>query len=180
MTSVRFLPFLTLIMILLAAVVATPAAQAVVLEGIGHATIYNGDLEAAREKAREAALRDVALQYEANIRSHDTMENGVLTESRLEVASSARARDARIVDEYRRGDLLRVTVRADVSEGPSCGVGRAADLKKRVAVTGFPILYPDQARVGRIDDAGEILPQQLQSDLRETGRLQVFLSLIHI
>lgn len=174
MTSVRFLPFLTLIMILLAAVVATPAAQAVVLDGIGHATIYNGDLEAAREKAREAALRDVALQYEANIRSHDTMENGVLTESRLEVASSARARDARIVDEYRRGDLLRVTVRADVSEGPSCGVGRAADLKKRVAVTGFPILYPDQARVGRIDDAGEILPQQLQSDLRETGRVQVF------
>ncbi|MGM0766479.1 MAG: flagellar assembly protein T N-terminal domain-containing protein [Pseudomonadota bacterium] len=152
----------------------TPLAHAVVLEGVGHATIHDGDLEAGREKARKAALRDVALQYEARISSHDTVENGVLTESRLEVASSARARDARIIDEYRRGDLLRVTVRADMSEGSSCGAGEAANLKKRVAVTGFPILYPDQARVGRISDAGEILPQQLQASLRDTNRLQVY------
>lgn len=133
MNSARLLLLVTLAVNLL----VYPVAQAVVLEGVGHATIYNGDLEAAREQARKAALRDVALQYEAQISSHDTMENGVVTESRVQVASSARARDARIVDEYRRGDLLRVTVRADMSEGASCGAGDAADLKKRVAVTGF-------------------------------------------
>lgn len=166
MNTVRILLVLTLLV--------TPAAQAVVLEGVGHATIHGGDVDAAREEARRAALRDVALRYEAQISSRDTVENGVVTESRLQVASSARARDARIVDEYRRGDLLRVTVRADMSAGSSCGAGEAAGLKKRVAVTGFPILYPDQARVGRIDDAGEILPQQLQASLRETGRLQVY------
>ncbi|MFL1455173.1 flagellar assembly protein T N-terminal domain-containing protein [Marinobacter sp. GN3S48] len=166
MNTVRILLVLTLLV--------TPAAQAVVLEGTGHATIHGGDVDEAREKARKAALRDVALRYEAQISSRDTVENGVVTESRLQVASSARARDARIVDEYRRGDLLRVTVRADMSAGSSCGVGEAAGLKKRVAVTGFPILYTDQARVGRIDDAGEILPQQLQASLRETGRLQVY------
>lgn len=170
MNAARILLLVTLAVNLL----VYPVAQAVVLEGVGHATIYNGDLEAAREQARKAALRDVSLQYEAQISSHDTMENGVVTESRVQVASSARARDARIVDEYRRGDLLRVTVRADMSEGASCGAGDAADLKKRVAVTGFPILYPDQARVGRISDAGEILPQRLQAALHETGRLQVF------
>lgn len=166
MNTVRILLVMTLLV--------TPAAQAVVLEGVGHATIHGGDVDAAREKAREAALRDVALRYEAQISSRDTVENGVVTESRLQVASSARARDARIVDEYRRGDLLRVTVRADMSAGSSCGAGEAAGLKKRVAVTGFPILHPDQARVGRIDDAGEVLPQQLQASLRETGRLQVY------
>lgn len=166
MSTARFLLLVTLLV--------SSTAQAVVLEGIGHATIYNGDLEAAREQARKAALRDVSLQYEARISSHDTVENGVVTGSRLQVASSARARDARIVDEYRRGDVLRVTVRADMSEGRRCGAGDAADLKKRVAVTGFPILYPDQARVGQISDAGEILPQRLQAFLRETGRLQVF------
>ncbi|MEX2473855.1 flagellar assembly protein T N-terminal domain-containing protein [Marinobacter sp.] len=152
----------------------TPATQAAVLEGVGHATIHNGNVDAAREKARKAALRDVSLQYEAQISSRDTMENGVVTESRLQVASSARARDARIVDEYRRGDLLRVTVRADMSQGSQCGAGGATDLKKRVAVTGFPLLYPDQTRVGRIGDAGEILPQQLQARLRETDNLQVY------
>ncbi len=164
----------TIRLLLVLILLVTPMANAVVLEGVGHATIYSGNVDAARDKAREAALRDVALQYEAQITSRDTMENGVITESRLRVASSARARDARIVDEYRSGDLLRITVRAEVSESSRCSAGDAAGLKKRVAVTGFPILYPDQARVGRIGDAGEILPQQLQASLRESGRLQVY------
>ncbi|KPQ03167.1 flagella assembly protein FlgT [Marinobacter sp. HL-58] len=148
--------------------------QAVVLEGVGHATIHNDDLDSARQEARKAALRDVSLQYEAKISSRDTMEDGVVTESRLQVASSSRARSVKVVDEYRRGNLLRITVRADMSESGSCQAGDAAGLKKRVAVTGFPMVYPDQARIGRIDDAGEILPQLLQADLRESGDLQVF------
>lgn len=149
-------------------------AQAVVLEGVGHATIYNDDVESARQEAKKAALRDVSLQYEANISSRDTMENGVVTESRLQVASSSRARLVEVVDEYRRGNLLRVTVRADMSESGRCDAGAASGLRKRVAVTGFPMVYPDQARIGRIDDAGEILPQLLQADLRKSGNLQVF------
>jgi hypothetical protein len=148
--------------------------QAVVLEGVGHATIHNDDVDSARQEARKSALRDVSLQYEARISSRDTMENGVVTESRLQVASSSRARSVKVVDEYRRGNLLRVTVRADMSDSGSCQAGDAAGLRKRVAVTGFPMVYPDQARIGRIDDAGEILPQLLQADLRESGHLQVF------
>lgn len=148
--------------------------QAVVLEGVGHANIHNDDVDSARQEARKAALRDVSLQYEARISSRDTVENGVVTESRLQVDSSARARSVEVVDEYRRGNLLRVTVRADMSEGGSCQAGDAAGLRKRVAVTGFPMVYPDQARLGRIDDAGEILPQLLQADLRKNGNVQVF------
>lgn len=149
-------------------------AQAVVLEGVGHGTIHNGDLEAARAEARQAALRDLALQYEARVSTRDTMENGVVTESHMQVAANARAHNARVVDEYRSGNLLRVTVRAEMSAGQgSCSVGEAARLRKRVAVTGFPLLYPGQARIGRLDDAGEILPQQLQARLRAGERLQV-------
>ena len=148
--------------------------QAVVLEGVGHATIYNDDLDSARQEARKAALRDVSLQYEARISSRDTVENGVVTESRLHVASSSRARSVKVVDEYRSGNLLRVTVRADMSESGSCSAGEASGLRKRVAVTGFPMVYPEQARIGRIDDAGEILPQLLQAELRGTGNLQIF------
>ncbi|WP_252737983.1 flagellar assembly protein T N-terminal domain-containing protein [Marinobacter salexigens] len=151
------------------------SAQAVVLEGVGHASIYNEDLESARAEARSAAMRDLALQYEAQVSTRDTMENGVLTESRVRLASSARARNVKVIDEHRSGNLLRVTVRGDISASrASCDGGDAARLKKRVAITGFPLLYPDQARVGRIDDAGEILPQQLQQGLREAGNLQVF------
>lgn len=161
------------ILVITALMLATNV-EAVVLEGVGHATIYNDDVDSARQEAKKAALRDVSLQYEARISSRDTMENGVVTESRLQVASSSRARSVKVVDEYRRGDLMRVTVRADMSESGSCSAGEASGLRKRVAVTGFPMVYPDQARIGRIDDAGEILPQLLQADLRATGNLQVF------
>jgi len=151
------------------------SAQAVVLEGVGHASIYNEDLASARAEARNAAMRDLALQYESQVSTRDTMENGVLTESRMRLVSSAKARNVKIIDEHRTGDMLRVTVRGDISAGQgSCSGGEAGRLKKRVAVTGFPLLYPDQARVGRIDDAGEILPQRLQQGLRESGDLQVF------
>ncbi|MEO9522018.1 flagellar assembly protein FlgT [Marinobacter alexandrii] len=149
-------------------------SQAAVLEGVGHGTIVNGDLETARAEAYQAALRDLALQYEARVSTRDTMENGVVTESHMQVAASARAHNARVVGEQRSGNLMRVTVRAEVSEAQaSCGTGEAAGLKKRVAVTGFPLLYPDQARIGRLDDAGEMLPQQVQARLREDGSVQV-------
>lgn len=150
------------------------SAQAVVLQGVGHARIQQNDLASARAEARNAAMRDLALQYEARVSTSDTMQNGVLTESTMRLASSARARNVKIIDEHRTGNLLRVTVRADMSAGQAeCGGGESSRLKKRVAVTGFPLMYPDQARVGRVDDAGEILPQQLQQGLRETGSLQV-------
>lgn len=163
-----------LAILVITALMLAANVQAVVLEGVGHANIYNDDVDSARQEAKKAALRDVSLQYEARISSRDTMENGVVTESRLQVASSSRARSVKVVDEYRRGDLMRVTVRADMSESGSCSAGEASGLRKRVAVTGFPMVYPDQARIGRIDDAGEILPQLLQADLRATGNLQVF------
>ena len=151
------------------------SVHAVILEGVGHASIHDDDLASARAEARNAAMRDLALQYEAQVNTSDTMENGVLTQSRMRLASSAKARNVKVIDEHRSGNLLRVTVRGDISAGTaSCEGGEAARLKKRVAVTGFPLLYPDQARVGRIDDAGEILPQLLQQGLRETGSLQVF------
>lgn len=148
-------------------------AGAVVLEGTGQAVIRGENIDDARERARKAALREVALQYEAEVSSSDTMENGVLTESRLTVASRARARNVQILDERRHGDILRLRLRADMSAGQSCGAGEAAGLRKRVAITGFPVLHPGQARIGRIDDAGETLPQALQKGLQQDGGLQV-------
>ncbi|MBC7182998.1 MAG: flagella assembly protein FlgT [Marinobacter sp.] len=166
---------LILLWVLALPLVYSTGAQGVVLEGVGHASIYNGDLDAARAEAKKAAIRDLSLQYEARVSTHDTMENGVVTESQVRLASSTRARNVQIIDEYQSGNLLRVVVRGDISESRSeCGAGEASRLKKRVAVTGFPMLYPDQARIGRLGDAGEILPQQLQQRLMEQGSFQVF------
>lgn len=149
-------------------------ASAVVLEGSGIATIRGGDLDTAREQARDAALRDIALQYDARIRSEDQIDEGRLTNSRLTVTSTARARNVQIIDERQVGNALRVTVTAEVSEeAGNCHVGKAASLKKRVAVTGFTVQHPEQARFGRLNDAGEVLPQMIQAGLQQQGNLQV-------
>lgn len=155
-------------------VVASQSALATVVEGIGHASIHNGDIDSARAQARQAALRDMALQYDARISNSDTVENGVLTNSRLRISSNVSARNVQVVDEFCSGQLLRLTLRANMTaQQPGCGTGAAANLKKRVAITGFPLLHPDHARVGRLDDAGEMLPQQLQARLREAGSVQI-------
>lgn len=157
----------------LTALLLPAGAHAVVLEGVGHGVIQNGDLDRARAAARESALRDVALQYEARINSSDTLNNGVVTDSRLTVSATARARDVRVISEQQVGNLLRVILQADMSESASCEAGTAAGLKKRIAITGFPLQHPDQAVLGHIDNAGQALPQQLRSRLQTGGRLQV-------
>lgn len=160
--------------LLLVGLLLSGAVSAAWVQGTGQAVIVNGDMNAAREEARNAALRDASLQYEAQVSSQDTMENGVLTDSRLTVASRAQARQVRIIEEQRRGNLLRLTVEADMSRGQQCAARDAARLRKRVAITGFPMLNPGDARMGRISDAGEVLPQQLLGRLQGDGAVQVF------
>jgi len=148
-----------------------------VLEGVGHATISENNLDQARAEARKAAMRDLALQVEARVSSSDRVENGALVSSRTELSAMAEVRNASVVDEYRSGNLLRVTVRAEVSDGgtssASCKAGDASGLRKRVAVTGFPIVAPSQGGSRTVDDAGEKLPQALISRLQKQGQLQV-------
>lgn len=150
------------------------AASAVTLEGTGIATIHGGDLDAARAAAREAAIRDVALQRDVRVSSEETVLNGRITDSQLTVSSRAQISHVEVVDERRVGNALRVTVRAQVSDREgSCQAGDASSLRKRVAVTGFTLQQPEQARLGGLDDAGQMLPQWLQSGLQAQGNLQV-------
>ncbi|GHD50158.1 hypothetical protein SAMN05216429_108178 [Marinobacter persicus] len=148
---------------------------ATVLEGVGHATIQENNLDKARAEARKAAMRDLALQYDARISARDEMENGELVTSTTEMSAVADIRNATVVDEYRSGNLLRVTVRGELSEAGSenCKAGKASGLRKRVAVTGFPMVDTAQGGNRSVDDAGEKLPQALVARLQQRGNMQV-------
>jgi len=160
--------------------VCSGLARAVVLEGVGHATIQENNIDQARVEARKAAMRDLALQYDVRVSARDEMENGELVSSRTEVSSMAQVRNASVVDEYRSGNLLRVTVRGEVSEGQgasaTCKAGAASGLRKRVAVTGFPIVATGQGGSPTVDNAGQKVPQALVARLKQQGRLQVLSS----
>ncbi|MGC8120752.1 flagellar assembly protein T N-terminal domain-containing protein [Marinobacter sp. VGCF2001] len=167
-----------LLLLMLTLTLGPGLAQATVLEGVGHANIRENNLDQARTEARQAAMRDLALQYEARVSTRDTMENGQLTGSHTELSAIAQVRNATIVDEYRSGNLLRVIVRADLSDASgqgagACKAGQASGLRKRVAVTAFPITRPEQGGSAALDSAGEQLPQELVARLQQQGQLQV-------
>ncbi|MFV8570141.1 flagellar assembly protein T N-terminal domain-containing protein [Marinobacter sp. SBS5] len=169
---------MTRIVFLCLMVICSGWAGATVLEGVGHANIREDNLDQARAEARQAAMRDLALQYQTRISTQDTVENGQLTESKTELSSNVELSNATIVDEYRRGNLLRVVVRAELSDktvggGATCQAGEASGLRKRVAVTGFPIVMPSQGGDPGLDDAGEQLPQALVARMQKQGTLQV-------
>lgn len=105
--------------------------------------------------------------------ARDTVENGVLTHSRVELSGHARARNVQLVSEQRTGDRLRLVLRADMTRADACDTSAVARLKKTVVVTGFPLLQPAQASAGGLGDAGTALPQWLQARLHASGRLQV-------
>ncbi len=159
---------------IIAGLLLSGSVAAAWVQGTGQAVIVGDDVGAAREQARNAALRDAALRYDARVASEDTMHNGVLTDSRLSVASQARARQVRVLEENRRGNLLRMTIEADMSADQACQARDAARLRKRVAITGFPIADTDHTRMGRVADASEVLPRQLQERLQADGQVQVF------
>src|SRR5690606_41463031 len=105
-------------------------------------------------------------------------ENGELAHSNTELSSLAQVHNATIVDEYRRGNLLRVIVRAELSgssagSGETCQAGEPSGRRKRVAVTGFPIVMPEQGGDPGLDAAGEMLPQALLAKWQARGHLQV-------
>ncbi|PAV26587.1 flagellar assembly T-like protein [Tamilnaduibacter salinus] len=163
---IRTLVWLCLLMI------AWPASAQWV-RGTGEAAIENGNVAEAREKAREAALRDAALKREATISSQDTMKDGRLTESRLTVSAQARARHVQVIREEREGGVLRLTIEADLTGQGQCEANDAYRMQKRVAVTGFPVAEPDQGRVGRLEDAGRVVSARLGRALQAEGRVQV-------
>lgn len=156
-------------------VMSSPLACAQWIQAGGQAIIRDGNIDKAREDARNAALRDAALQFEAQVNSSDTMENGVLTKSSLTVASQARARQVKILSEHREGDVLRLVLLADMQAGGSqCTSSEAAGYRKRVAIAGFSLLHPDQAGMGELDNADRALPKALYQALLKTQSIEPF------
>ncbi len=152
-----------------------PTVSAQWVQAGGQAVIRHGDVDKAREEARNAALRDAALQFEAQVDSSDTMENGVLTKSSLTVASQASARQVKVLSEHREGDVLRLVLLADMQAGNSrCTSSEAAGYRKRVAVAGFALLHPAQAGMGALDNIGRALPAALYQSLLQTNSVEPF------
>jgi len=134
--------------------------QATWFESSGQAVIMNGNKTAARQEATEEAIRQALMFAGASVTSVQTLANGLLENESFEVRASGEVNSIELIDEIYQGDVLTVSIRADVfAQKMQC---RAADYKKSIATAWFPIAHRHQAAVGNLYDFGEILTQRFQ------------------
>ena len=145
----------------------------------GQAPYKKMGYELAREKAREDALQQAALQVGGHVKSEQKVVNGVLKHDQVSVSSQARVNRSVILDEYTKKGVLYLSMNVDVDEIPTCPESQASHYKKQVVVLGFSVQSPEQTRFGAIHDINRGLSGVLNQALHERGGLVVFQSSQH-
>ncbi len=154
-------------------------AQAEWVQVIGKATIQEGMYDQARLAARDDALQKAVLEFGTHVSSRQKMENGVIKLDQLEVSSRARVNRSRIQSEYIYDGVLHLHMNVDVETAPVCPTSQASQYKKKVAVLGFSLQSPEQARLGNLHDIERGLANALNHALHRQGGLVVYESSEH-
>lgn len=139
--------------------------QAAWYESTGSAMVYKGQIEKARKKAIDDAIKEALLFSGASISSTQQVSNGLLTQDLFMVRSSGVVNNIEIIDEQLSNNNIKITIRADIfAEDRQCFT---ADYKKSIAVIPFIISHQEQAQIGGIyniaNKVSENLYQAIQS-----------------
>ena len=147
--------------------------QAAWMTATGRAEVVAGQYDLARQAARDDALRQLALGTQARVSSESAVEQGQLTRDRLNVRSDVQIRGTRILDEQVSGNMMTLTLAADVVSLPAatCAANTANGYRKPVAVLGFALQHPEQALIGQLQNVDRALSGVLTQALNERGHM---------
>ena len=148
------------------------SAYGATVEASGQAEIAFGDVDAARMRALRQAIENASMQVNAKVRSTQVLDNGSLVVDHLRINSAAKVKSLKVIDEYQRSGSYFVNIRALVSEDQVCATHVANDFRKTVAVTGFPMQYPEQASIGHLGAVDRNFPSQLVNSLNGLPGIQ--------
>jgi len=140
----------------------------------GSAPISGGRYELAREQAREDAFQQAVMQFGMHVKSRQRVENGVLKQDDVSLSSEARVNKSTVEDEYVRQGILYLKMSVDVESVASCPDSQASGYKKKVAILGFTLQTPEQARLGGLHDVERGLASALNQALKRQDSLLVF------
>ncbi|KXI28019.1 hypothetical protein AX660_20415 [Paraglaciecola hydrolytica] len=144
------------------------AAQAIWYESSGQAVIHNGNKQQARQQATQEAIKQALLFAGASISSVQHITNGLLADDHLEVRSSGEVDKVELIDEIYEGDVITVSIRADIF--PQKIQCRAAAYAKSIVTTWYPIKHRQQAVVGNLFDFGQHLAIKLQHEFNQNSQ----------
>ncbi|MDF1762921.1 MAG: flagellar assembly protein T N-terminal domain-containing protein, partial [Oleibacter sp.] len=139
------------------------STSAETIKATGEAAI-TGAPSYAREMAYKDALHQISQTHGLAISGQQSMHNGELVDDQLTIESRSNIQRADIIHEESVDGVYRVTVSADVSEIPQCQQA-SNNYQKSVVVLGFPLLHPEQAMLGNIEDIERELPAVFRQSL---------------
>ncbi|RTE66932.1 hypothetical protein EH243_04865 [Amphritea opalescens] len=147
--------------------------HAVTMEAEGSALIFNQDIDSARQAAIKNATQQASLQASAIVSSTQSINQGVLSIDNMQVSTLGMLSNIEVLDEKIQGRMLWVKVRADVDFEKGCPAGISGHgYQKSVAVTAFPLLYPQQANLGDLSNIQTELSHILSNQINQSSNLK--------
>lgn len=146
------------------------------IEAQGEAVIYDQDMDDARYRATQQAIKQATLQASARIRSSDSLQNAKL-DSNMSMQTAGHAENVKILNERVVGeDLLSVTIQARITPENMCDNGTLNPYIKSVGITGFALQKPQQARLGGLENMPRELPKSFADEVNRQGYLRALSS----
>lgn len=146
----------------------SPTASAIWFEASGQAVISNGNKQLARQEATQEAIKQALLFSGASVTSVQNMAQGLLQDDRFEVRSSGEVSDIELINETYEGDVVTVSIRADIfPQDMQC---QAADYKKNIATAWLPLANRQQATIGNVFGIGKPISGLIKEEFNTYAR----------
>ena len=126
----------------------THSADAQWYEAQGKSVIMQGNAERAKTLAIENALKKALLVAGASVSSVQKTVNGLLTQNEINIRASGTVNSFELVDENYEGNLVTVTIRADIF--PQSKQCFSSDYRKSLLITRSNLMHREQASIGKI------------------------------
>ncbi|MFT5295567.1 MAG: hypothetical protein ACI9YH_001582 [Colwellia sp.] len=145
----------------------TQSAVAQWYEAQGKSVIMQGNSEQAKTLAMENALKKALLVAGASVSSVQKTVNGLLTQNEINIRASGTVNSFELVDETYEGNLVTVTIRADIfPQNKQCF---SSDYRKSLLITRSNLMHREQANIGNIYPIDSKLMEKLAYKINSEG-----------
>ncbi len=134
-------------------------------ESQGYARVDKSNIDIARTKAMENALKKALLVAGASVSSVQQVVNGLITQDEISIRASGSVNSIELIDEVHSENLITVTIRADIfPQEKQCF---AVDFRKSLLITRSHLVQREQANIGKIYNIDTAIMQTLNKQLSQ-------------
>lgn len=141
-------------------VVSCSGVHAKVVPALG-SSVFAGDVALARQEAIDNAIHNALITRGVRVDGVSAIDRGLLTEDRIQLASSGQISDVKVLQESRDQGVYRVLIEAEIGQSESCSQAAAQRYNRSLLFTAFPRDRPQSSTVGRLHNVDQAFPREL-------------------